>query len=129
VATKDICPNLWDLSCAEHLKPGESYHDAAVRGLSEELGIIVDNANGKSLQLLRPLQLFEHVDERQQIKDREFNECYRLIYDTPIVDWQRDEIAALKYVSRTELRQLVQVDSSAFTPWSLKEFRLVNYCC
>lgn len=31
----------WDLSCAEHVSAGESYLQAAVRGLREELGIHV----------------------------------------------------------------------------------------
>lgn len=37
-AIKDICPNLWDLSCAEHVQPQEPYIEGAARGLKEELG-------------------------------------------------------------------------------------------
>ncbi|KAJ9506445.1 hypothetical protein QJQ45_019447 [Haematococcus lacustris] len=39
---KRVCPGSWDLSCAEHLSQGESFHQAAVRGLAEELGITPD---------------------------------------------------------------------------------------
>ena len=39
---KRIGAGLWDLSLAEHLSPGESYRDAAIRGLGEELGIPSD---------------------------------------------------------------------------------------
>ena len=37
--TRDKFPGTLDCSVSEHLKPGESYLDAAVRGLREELGI------------------------------------------------------------------------------------------
>lgn len=36
---KKVGPGQWDLSCAEHLQPGESFRDAAARGLEEELGV------------------------------------------------------------------------------------------
>jgi len=32
---KDVAPSLWDLSVAEHLRVGEAYRDAAVRGLKK----------------------------------------------------------------------------------------------
>lgn len=38
-ADKKIGACQWDLSVAEHLAPGECFVDAAMRGLSEELGI------------------------------------------------------------------------------------------
>ena len=33
---KAVCPGKWDLSCAEHCAPGESYLQAAERGCLEE---------------------------------------------------------------------------------------------
>jgi isopentenyldiphosphate isomerase len=44
--TKRICPNLWDLSCAEHLQPGETQLQGAVRGLKEE--VCVDHCGSQS---------------------------------------------------------------------------------
>lgn len=38
-AVKDVHPNRWDSSAAGHLDSGESYDEAAVRELGEELGI------------------------------------------------------------------------------------------
>jgi isopentenyl-diphosphate Delta-isomerase len=43
---KRIGPGLWDVSLAEHLNPGESYAEAAIRGLKEELGIEVKTVEG-----------------------------------------------------------------------------------
>ena len=36
---KKVCPGLWDVSVAEHCQPGETYEDAALRGMEEELGL------------------------------------------------------------------------------------------
>ncbi len=38
-ASKDLYAQLWDYSVGEHLQPGESYAQAAARGLAEELGL------------------------------------------------------------------------------------------
>ena len=38
-AHKDLYANLWDYSVGEHLQPGETFAEGALRGLDEELGI------------------------------------------------------------------------------------------
>src|SRR3990170_5421070 len=40
--SKDTSPGLWDSSCSGHLDAGEDYDAAAVRELSEELGLVVE---------------------------------------------------------------------------------------
>jgi isopentenyl-diphosphate delta-isomerase len=35
---KDVCPGAWDLSVAEHLKPGETYEQGARRGCEKNWG-------------------------------------------------------------------------------------------
>jgi isopentenyldiphosphate isomerase len=39
--SKDLSPGLWDSSCSGHLDAGEDYDSAAVRELTEEIGITV----------------------------------------------------------------------------------------
>lgn len=39
---KDTGAGLWDSACAGHVQPGESYMEAAVRELGEELGIAAE---------------------------------------------------------------------------------------
>jgi 8-oxo-dGTP pyrophosphatase MutT (NUDIX family) len=46
---KDSGAGSWDIACAGHVAVGESYHDAAVRELAEELGVehVAPTAVGK----------------------------------------------------------------------------------
>src|SRR5690606_41586717 len=38
-ADRAASPSLLDCSISEHVKAGEDYHDAAIRGMKEELGV------------------------------------------------------------------------------------------
>lgn len=40
---KDIAPGRWDTSVGGHVNPGEDIHDAAIREMSEELGIVTSD--------------------------------------------------------------------------------------
>lgn len=40
--SKDVQPGRWDTSVGGHLNPGETYHQAALREMEEELGIRTD---------------------------------------------------------------------------------------
>lgn len=71
---KDSSPNRWDSSCSGHVDAGESYDQAAVRELQEELGI---EANPAELQ---KLQFFDACGET----DQEFVTLYRLHWSGPI---------------------------------------------
>ncbi|DBA93406.1 TPA: hypothetical protein ACH3X2_003676 [Trebouxia sp. C0005] len=71
---KQIGPGQWDLSVAEHLLPGETYLQAAARGLDEELGIgcrLADLQGPIALNHARKLEV------PGQFCDCEFVECYR----------------------------------------------------
>lgn len=48
---KDSSPGLWDSSCSGHLDTGENYDSAAVRELSEELGV---NSEMELITMLKP---------------------------------------------------------------------------
>lgn len=38
-SSRKIFPNYYDFSCGEHVLSGESYEEAAIRGLKEELNL------------------------------------------------------------------------------------------
>eukprot|EP01117_Protostelium_nocturnum_P012701 TRINITY_DN4685_c0_g1_i2.p1 TRINITY_DN4685_c0_g1~~TRINITY_DN4685_c0_g1_i2.p1 ORF type:complete len:176 (+),score=61.46 TRINITY_DN4685_c0_g1_i2:153-680(+) len=118
--TKDVCPNLWDLSCAEHLKPGETYRVGAIRGLKEELNISMEN-DEKRLKKLRDFELFVHEDEKIGIKDHEFSELWSL---SPQDDFKidDDEVSEAKFVEIQQLKEEMKSNPNDFTPWFKKEF-------
>ncbi len=110
---KDVCPGLWDLSVAEHLQPGESYLDAAHRGLAEELGV-------------RNVALEPIGEERSAVLeistlgiiDREFQRCYFGTSEQAI-EPDPAEVAATAYFDLEKLRVAMSQTPGKFTPWFL----------
>lgn len=72
-ASKNIWPNAWDISVAEHLQPGESYLDAAKRGVSEELGISLEPKD-----FIRVAGPHKSITEIESYIDKEWAELYRV---------------------------------------------------
>jgi len=124
---KDLAPSHWDLSAAEHLKPDERFVDAAVRGVREELSIIIDESQ---MELVKKAHLTITDYPDQGIKDHEFNEAYKLIYDGEYkID--NDEVVEAKFVSIAELNKLLEQellsnDQFRFTPWFHFEYKLLK---
>ena len=70
---KDVHPGTWDSSVAGHVDAGETYEQAAVRELEEEMGIVVDEPP-RELRHIKPCEGtgWEHV------------KLYRVPYSGPI---------------------------------------------
>jgi 16S rRNA (adenine1518-N6/adenine1519-N6)-dimethyltransferase len=59
---KDSCPGLWDSSVSGHLDSGESYEAAAVRELSEEMGITTETVPEEIARITPGAEMgWEHV--------------------------------------------------------------------
>lgn len=116
---KKILPLYWDISASEHVKSGESYKSAAIRGLKEELSIIT------SVKLLRKkhLQRNEHIKKDIRVIEYELVELYGAIYDGRI-EINQNEVAEGQFVSFKKLNQLIKNDQIKFSPWGLDE---INY--
>ncbi|MDQ1088257.1 NUDIX domain-containing protein [Siphonobacter sp. SORGH_AS_1065] len=103
---KDLFANLWDVCIAGHLMPGENYRTAAIREVKEELGIQVPSS---ALHFV-DVWTMDGFDAKTQSFDREFTGVFvwktqlELSSFTP----QAEEIAELKYVSLTEVRQMLE---------------------
>lgn len=69
---KDTCPLQWTTSCSGHVDAGESYDEAAVRELGEELGIQITSAADLDF-------LFRQSPCRET--GQEFIRVYKLIWD------------------------------------------------
>lgn len=110
-AQKDICPNLLDLSAAEHLKLGESYLAAALRGVREELGIATID--------LAPIG--EVVDSELKLPelnthDCEWQQCFVGISDAPL-NINTQEVTKTSLWEPTELGEAIEAEPELFTPW------------
>jgi len=134
---KDVCPNHWDLSCAEHLKCGETFKDAAVRGIQEELGLsttsthLHSNHNNKQIAPLfkAMYQLKATYPQRvtiaeKNIDDNEHQQAFALVVDVTdgntISDQlllQKEEVVAVAWQSVDDL--VAAKNQNVLTPWFL----------
>lgn len=116
-ANRAAFPLYWDISVSEHLKPGENFAEAALRGLREELSIEAP------VKLLRSkhIQKSEYKRGPQLIKEHELVELYIAVYDGAIIVDPK-EVHACKFVSFGELSKL---SSANFTPWGLDEVKFL----
>lgn len=112
-SSKDVCPDAWDLSVAEHLMPGESYADGAVRGLREELGLgpIPLHALGEPLRFKLDLPA-------KRIRDYEFQQIFRGEFDGPLSP-DPAEVAAVLEIELPALEREIRNNPGGFTPWFL----------
>jgi isopentenyl-diphosphate delta-isomerase type 1 len=100
---QDKFPNRIEESVSEHVKVGESYEEAAERGLFEEL---VVKASFKDMVYFRC-----NYGQNDNMICKLF-ECH---YDDEIIP--NDEIAETKYMTEGELRETLKQDPDRFTPW------------
>ena len=102
---KDMQPGKWDSSVGGHVDVGESYEQAAIREMREELGI-----QGTKLALL-------HTYLHRNPYESEFVRSYRCYWDGPIrID--PEEIEEGRFWSLKEIRDS---DRILFTPNFLDE--------
>jgi isopentenyldiphosphate isomerase len=92
--SKDSCPGYWGEAVGEHVKFGETYHQAALRGGQEELGLSLKlKYIGKSLDDLG--------------SQREYATVYKSSLNLTPTHFDRDEIQTLLWVNITDLSQFV----------------------
>ena len=107
---KDKYPDRYDISVSEHVVFGESYEEAAGRGLLEELGISV------------PLTEMAHFRMRYGPSDFMVNKLYTAKYDGSFKT--SGEVAGMLFLDEKHLLNLIDDQDKMFTPWG-KE--LLNY--
>ncbi len=107
---KMIVPLHWDSSAAEHSQSGESYEQAAVRGLKEELGIDADKL--KLEKLVKKKSIYE---VKGQYCNREFIQLFKCIYDGKI-NYDEGESETGKFFEMAEIKKLINGKSMLFVP-------------
>lgn len=106
-ATKDMFPLRWAFSVGGHVDSGDTYEKAALRELKEELGIEV------------PL----HFVEKRYVQhehETEFWAIYLGLHDGPFPEFNKVEMDEVKFFSISDLRKMIQTDTSVFVPEVVK---------
>ncbi len=113
-ADKDIQPGRWDTSAGGHLRCGEDYRSAALRELSEELGL--------SPEKIPPLEHLFDLEIRNEIESEDVR-VFRIVSDGPFQP-QCSEIDELRFFTPDELAD--PVFRKDFTPNLIRELGLLN---
>ena len=108
--TERIDGGKWSYSAAGHVEAGESYEQAAIRELNEEMGI-------QATQLT-------FITEDRMIKENKpfaFHHIYKVVSDDPIT-FDPGEVAEIKEFTVDELKQLITSHPEQFKPIFAKIF-------
>jgi isopentenyl-diphosphate Delta-isomerase len=108
-ADRAASPSALDCSVSEHVKAGESYFDAAVRGMQEEMG--VDGIDIKALVKFRM---------NYGINDNEISTLYEGVVDPNNIKFDPIEIEGVNYYSLDELQEMIKEDKVKFCGWFIE---------
>ena len=114
-ATKDVYPNYYGCSVSEHLMSGESYLNAARRGLKEELGI--ENQELKELGKIEVM-----LPKAKSAKDLMINRFYEARLAAGSLNMQVSEKKGIEYFTLDEIKNAIKNKTMDFAPWFLKCF-------
>lgn len=110
-AGKDLFPGRWDLSVGEHLRPGETHLEGAVRGLAEELGV-----TGVTLEALGGIRRWQYELPELGVRDRELQQSFRGCYDGRL-HADPEEVAEVRALPLRDIAVWLARAPDAFTPW------------
>jgi isopentenyl-diphosphate delta-isomerase len=105
-ADRAASPSALDCSVSEHIKAGESYLEAARRGIKEEMG--VDGIE------IKPLIKFRM---NYGINDNEISTLYEGTVDPAKVKFDPIEIEEIYYFNLDELQEMIQEGNVQFCGW------------
>lgn len=110
---KDSAPGLWSSSCSGHVDAGESYEQAALRELFEEIGLTVDSEALRLCLAVSPCTATEN----------EFVRVYRCFAQPPL-NLDPDEIMDGLWLAEVELNSWALREPEAFAPSFLHLYAL-----
>ena len=117
--TKSTLPGVWDTSVAGHLSAGESFEDAAVRELYEELGVSAKSEELKEVVNRKAV----YTDPEQGYYNREFVQVYLYGLDELPTKLQKEEVDAVRFISIDRLERELANPGTAkrYAPWDFSE--------
>lgn len=112
---------FWDISASEHLKSGEDYKSAAIRGLKEELAVKTDLTRLR----FKHVQNNEYEKNNQKIIENELVELYGGVFGgIPTIN--KNEVAQGMFVTLSNLVDRIENGEMKFTPWGLDEVNFLR---
>jgi len=105
-ADRAASPSALDCSVSEHVKAGESYLDAAIRGMKEEMGVTGIEIN--------PLVTFRM---NYGLNDNEISRLYEGIVEPKKVKFDPVEIEEIGYYNIDELQTMMSDEKIKFCGW------------
>jgi isopentenyldiphosphate isomerase len=109
---KDKCPNTYDLSLSEHVMSGETYEQAAMRGLQEELGIVG----------VKPEKILYFRMNYGDPSDNMVGVIYKLEYEGKLA-MDRKEIASIEFLSPLKIKKMLSGEKEKFAYWAYEILR------
>lgn len=94
-SNRKIFPNCYDFSVGGHVNSGENYEQAAYRELEEELGI-------KNVKLNKVAYFNPYISESNT-----FQTVYTLKYEKAIINYDKDGIENIFYLTKEEIKELM----------------------
>lgn len=134
---KKIGRSQWDLSLAEHLQPGESFREAVVRGLREELGIpleIIVDGQERLVEVnavhRRELHGVNSVgDEYHDVELVQSFFCESKVDAramAQMVTFDDGEVSEVRFVDPGALEEIIEADPAGHTEWLKAESAMVG---
>lgn len=108
-ADRTNSPSLLDCSVSEHVKAGESYLEAAVRGLKEEMGV-----EGIELSRRGKIQM------KYGVNDNEISEIYEGRLDGQQIKFDPGEISEVKFMSLGEIQVGIVEEKEKYCYWFIQ---------
>ncbi len=96
----ELSPDTWDSSAAGHVDRDESYEEAALRELEEEIGL-------KDVELEEIHHWHSYKASGNRILNR-FNKLYRVRVNQTKFVLQETEVSEVKWFSLSEIRRLIE---------------------
>lgn len=107
-ANKYHSPNQWTNACCSHPREDESYKDAAVRRIREELGI--------ESELEEKFHFIYKANVGKDLIEHELDHVFVGKYDGEF-KLDPEEVSAVRYVTMEELETEMQQHPEHFTEW------------
>jgi isopentenyldiphosphate isomerase len=99
-------PSLLDCSVSEHVKAGESYLEAALRGMKEEMGV-----EGVEIKRIGKIQM------EYGPNDNEISEIYEGRLNGKSVRFDPGEISEIRFMNMDEIREGIVTDKASYCYW------------